>query len=434
MVLWGMTKICPFFGRPWRLLCGLGRNQQGSVMVLTALAATVLVAFCGLACDVAILYAQRQAMQNSADAAALAAAHAYATGNSAGYVTEGRGNAALAGFTNGLSGATVSINLPPSQGAYKNTQGYVEARISQPASPVFMGLIMPPAWQATVTATAVATTSGGAGQSGSYCVLGLDSSAAATVSLANNADLPNAGCGVASNSTSATGLTLSNNAIIAGSAAIGGSAYALSNNAQIQGSVATAITTPDPYANVMPPSPPACTGQTSSGKNNVTVNLTPGHFCSGLNFSNNATVSMAAGTYYIDQQFSFSNNAVLNAACGVTIVINGTYAINIGNNAIINVTAPNSGTLSGIAFMGPRNGTAATNQVFSNNTTLNIKGAIYFPSQTVSMENNASSGANGCVQVIGDRLYFSNNANLPTNCSGVGISAITPPITIKLVQ
>ena len=55
----------------------LSGDERGSILVLGALAATVLIGFVGLATDVAMLYAQRQALQNAADAAALGAAAAY---------------------------------------------------------------------------------------------------------------------------------------------------------------------------------------------------------------------------------------------------------------------------------------------------------------------------------------------------------------------
>ncbi len=418
-----------------RLLFALPlRDRQGSVLVLTALSASALVAFCGLGMDVAVLYAERQAMQNAADAAAVGAAHAYAGGDSANYAAEGLSNAGQLGYVNGAGGVGVAIALPPSQGAFAGQSGYVEARISKVMTPTFMGLLMPSGWTVTLHAVAVATTSAQPGQTGSYCVLGLSGTAADTVQLDNNAVLPNSNCGIASNSTNASGLALSNNAVIAGSAAIGGTAYSLKNNAVIDGAVTTGVTTPDPYANVSVDTSGACTGQTASGKNNVTVNLTPGHFCSGLNFSNNAVVNMAAGVYVIDRQFSFSNNVVLNATGGVTLVLNGNYAVNIGNNAEINITAPTAGATSGIAIMGPRESCGATRQVFSNNAVFNIQGAVYFPSQEVDFENNATSDSNGCVQIIGKTVYFSNNVTLPTSCSGDGISPITPPINIKLVQ
>jgi Putative Flp pilus-assembly TadE/G-like len=412
-------------------LRSLLRDEQGSILILAGLSAMVMIAFMGLATDVAILYAQRQGMQNAADAAALGAARAYAAGNSTGYVTEGRGNAAVTGYVHGRGGISVAVTMPPTQGAFAGRAGYVEALVSQNVAPTFLTLLLPADWQTTVTAAAVATTATSA--AGQYCVLALDPLAANAAVLENNAYLPNSKCGLAANSTNPNGLYLNNNATIAGPVAVGGSAYHVSNNAAINGAVSKGSPMVDPYAGVTAPSPPACTNQASSGTNNISVNLTPGHFCSGLNFTNNATVTLAPGTYYVDSQFAFSNNAVFDAT-GVTIILNGNFAMNIGNNAIITLSAPTSGPLAGIALMGPRNGSTATNQVFSNNTTLNVKGALYFPSQKVEMDNNATSDANGCVQLIAQQVYFSNNANLPSNCTGSGTTPIGPAVTFSLVQ
>ena len=202
--------------------------------------------------------------------------------------------------------------------------------------------------------------------------------------------------------------------------------WSLSNNATLNNSsnVKNGATIADPYANVALQSAPACTAQSGSGGNGATVNLSPGQFCSGWNFSNNVTVNLAPGTYYVDQQLSITNNAILNGTSGVTIVVNGNYAMSIGNNATVNVTAQSSGAYAGLAFFGSRTGTSSVTQTFSNNTTLNIVGAVYFPNQMVSFGNNGSTGNTGCTQVIGRIVNVQNNVNLDNHCSGTGVRPI----------
>lgn len=393
-------------------------DESGTAAVLLAILLPALVGMTALGVEVSTWHGTKRQLQTAADAAALSAAYQVSSGQSD-YAAAAASDAAANGFASG-SGSTIQVNVPPASGPYAGDAAAAEVILSQPQGILMAGAFLP---SLTITARAVAKGSVSGG-SGKYCALGLDTSAASTVSLSNNAVLPNANCGVASNSTNVRGLDLSNNASIAGPVSVAASGYSLCNNASITGAVKENAVVPDPYAAAAPGTRPSCTNQTSSAMNNVTVNLTPGTFCSGLNFANNAVVNMSPGVYYIQSKFAFQNNAVLNATGGVTLVIDGTYAISIGNNAKINLTAPTTGPTAGLAFFGTRAGSPATTQVFSNNTQLNITGAIYFPTQTVELDNNASSNASGCVQLIGQRLSFSNNAALPSNCAGTGTHPI----------
>ncbi len=114
------------------------------------------------------------------------------------------------------------------------------------------------------------------------------------------------------------------------------------------------------------------------------------------------------------------NNGILNGTGGVTIVVNGNYAIGIGNNATMNLTAPSTGTFAGLVLV-DLSTTSAVTQVFSNNTTLNVTGAIYLRNQILSLENNGIATSGGCTQMIARVVQISNNAWLDSNCAGTGV-------------
>jgi Flp pilus assembly protein TadG len=61
---------------------GRGRRPAGQVLVVFALAITVLFGAAGLAFDIGRFYSERRFLQNAADAAALAAASALIRGES----------------------------------------------------------------------------------------------------------------------------------------------------------------------------------------------------------------------------------------------------------------------------------------------------------------------------------------------------------------
>jgi hypothetical protein len=153
-----------------------------------------------------------------------------------------------------------------------------------------------------------------------------------------------------------------------------------------------------------------------------------------LNYSNNVTLNLAQGVYYIDTQLSLQNNVIVNANTGVTLVINGNYAINLGNNVTINITAPTSGPTAGVAIASIRTATASVTQLFSNNAILNLTGAIYFPNQTVQFDNNSTINTAKCGQLVARIIQLQNNANLKNDCAGTGVLPITGGSTPQLVE
>lgn len=419
----------------WR---ALWRDCRGSYSVVTALMLPVVVGFVGFGSEAGLWLYDHQKMQGAADAAAYSAGLAYAAGNTSGFQAEAKAVAAQYGFVDGTGGTTVTVNQPPASGAHTSTPDAIEVVIRQSQTRLFTAALS--SSNVDIAARAVATASA----ADTACVLGLDPAASGTVSLSNNAVLPDPDCGVVSNSSSASGLALSNNAVINGSTSSHGG-DSLRNNARLNGhpNLTNAAAVPDPYASENPPSPPACTSQNGAGSNNGSRQLSPdatingvpmAHFCNGLNFTNNFSANFAPGIYFIDQQLVFGNNAIITGT-NVTLVINGNYAISIGNNATVDLTAPTSGPTSGIVFFGGRSATSTVVQDFSNNTILNLTGAIYFPNQILNFDNNAStSGNNGCTQVIARIVQLANNVSLGANCDSAGTTPIGFGGAVALVE
>ncbi len=89
-------------------------------------------------------------------------------------------------------------------------------------------------------------------------------------------------------------------------------------------------------------------------------------------------------------------NVTVDAFSGVNLVVNGNYAVNFGNKATLNITAPTTGTTKGIAIARIRTATSTVTQAFSNNTTLNTSGAIHFPNQIAPFDNNVTIEVTNC--------------------------------------
>lgn len=404
-----------------------GLGQSGSVAVITAIVLVVLLGFASLGTDIGFaLYKHRQ-MQSVAGAAAMGGATALMTGHPASPTTEALAIANAFGFTNGSGGVTVTVNSPPLAGSYKGNASAVEVIVAQPQSLPVAAIFIAGNW--TVSARSVAII----GNPGLYCIGALDTSASGAVTLSNNAVVLSTTCGVASNSSSSTGIYLSNNTTIDGPVSSVGN-WKLSNGAKLNGSplISGAIPFTDPYANVTLGTVPACTGQTASGKSQSKVSLTPGHFCSGWDFQNCVEIDLAPGTYYVDSKLALKNNGTINATGGVTIVINGNYAMDLGNNGALNLTAPSTGNFAGLALV-DLSTTKTVTQDFANNTTLKITGAVYLRNQTLQLDNNGISNPGSCTQMLARMVVINNNAELDNNCAGTGVKpvGVTPATLVE---
>jgi uncharacterized membrane protein len=106
---------------------------------------TVLLGFLALAIDVALLFRARRNIQIAADAAAIGATmDYYYNGDVTAAQTEGKADDAANGITDGVKGATVTINCPPTSGPNMGAggcNGFFEAKIKQPNGTAFLSLL-----------------------------------------------------------------------------------------------------------------------------------------------------------------------------------------------------------------------------------------------------------------------------------------------------
>jgi hypothetical protein len=413
---------------------GLGRRRRrrrGSVAIQLALTMSVLLGVVALGTEVGFLYYKHRQMQSAADSAAFGAAVAVTKGYPTDYTVEARAIAASVGFVHGVDSVVVAVNRPPTLGPYAANAAAVEVIVSQPqylgmASLFHDGLF-------DVGARAVAAVGTSAGQ---FCIIGLDTSASATVRIKNNGSVSSTTCGVGVNSNSNSALTLENGASIYGPVSVVGR-YSLGGNAHLYYQTAPypkqggdAFT--DPYAGVSFSASGATARTQPSGC--TTCTLQPGRYSNGLNYTNGQTLNMAAGVYFIDTRFILNNSVKVNATSGVTIVINGNYAISVGNNVTLNLTAPTSGATAGIAMASIRTASSSVTQSISNNAIMNLTGALYFPNQILLFDNNSTINTPVCGQMVARMISIQNNANLKTSCTGTGVQQVVIGGPSKLVE
>lgn len=394
-------------------------NDKGATAAVFALMLPVLIGAAAIAIDVGVWSVKSRQAQGVADQAAFSAAVASSIG--ANGTTEARAIAAGLGFANGVGGVTVNVSNPPTSGTYSGNTNYWQVTVQQPQSLGLAGYFT--ATSPNVVARAVAGIGGT-----SSCIIALSPNAANAVRLVNNAQMANSQCGVHSNSSSTSAIRCDNNCVLAGSLyAVGKVSW---GNAKPTGTInesQPAFT--DPYAGVSatPPTGMTCKPQVTNGGN-----YTPGRFCTGFNLTNssaNKTINLAPGVYYIEQRFNLTNNFTFNGT-GVTLVFSVPTSSNfaIGNGNTFNLTAPTSGTFSGLAIMSV---VSTYPFVFGNNNNINIQGAFYIPNQQLVMNNNLNS--NLCTQLVARTVELANNGTMKSSCPGSGIKGIGGG-TIKLVE
>jgi hypothetical protein len=180
------------------------KDEDGQVLVLTLISATLLMAFMALAVDVGILFRARRNMQIAADGAAMAAAMQLYYGPATNVTSAGEAAAKLNGVDKAVTGNTVRIYSPPNDGPNTGCMSCVEAVVATPNRTFFMGLFTP--GDQIVSARAVA----GAPGASTACIWLTDPSISDELDLQGAGAINATGCSIYVNSNSSTAVKWNN--------------------------------------------------------------------------------------------------------------------------------------------------------------------------------------------------------------------------------
>jgi Flp pilus assembly protein TadG len=394
-------------------------GRKGNVALLFALLTPMAIGGAGLATEVGVWYHRRLELQSAADAAAYAAAvELRAGGNQTTYTAEALTAAEASGFD--PTQGTITVNNPPQSGTHQTNQA-VEVLISEQVPRFFSSLfINTPLIEKTRSVTIFQNAS-------NACVLALDTTASGAVLFSGSSGVTLTGCSVMANSLSSSAIQGQGSASATADCIISVGGVSLTS-----GITETVCSTPltqappvaDPYANV--PAPTAPSGcQSTSGST-----LSPGTYCSGLTLQ--GAVNLQPGVYYIeggDLKINASANVVGN---GVTIYMSGSSSVTMNGNATVNLSAPTSGTYSGMLFFGDRSASGLSEKMDGTAASL-MTGAIYFPTENVNYIGNFS-GSNGCTQIIGDTVTWNGHTQLAANCTGYGMRNMQAYEAVRFVE
>lgn len=403
-----------------RLVLRFATSRRGNVAMIAGLALPAFVGFCGLASESAYWYFRQRDMQGAADIAAYNAAIALRSGDDTTTLTSlATTDAETSGWRS--SSGTITFHTPPTSGTHQSNSRAVEVILTEDEQRFFTALFNDNDVHIQTRAVAVYT------DLGNSCLLALDKSASGAITFWGNTGSTFTNCNVYSDSISSTAFSLggSAKASMPCALAVGGfdttSGLTLTSCPAV---VSNAAYIPDPYKSLAAPTIPAnCT-------NGNSTSLSPGKYCNGLTI--NGTTSMSSGTYVISGgTLKINANAILTGSNIMIYLTNGA-TISMNGNATVNLSASTTGTYAGILLYSDRSNVMATNKINGTATSV-MTGAIYMPSQQVQILGNFT-GANGCMQVVADEIYYSGNSTFGTNCSAYGMSNVSSPGTVSLVE
>jgi Flp pilus assembly protein TadG len=389
-------------------------DSRGNIVPLFGISALALFGCVGAAVDYSRGSSSRTAMQDALDSTALSLVASTESIDQAQprfnalFTRADVKNVSVVGNADSRSDGTSSVTLSAS--------GSIDT--------AFMGVMGIPTL--TLTAHAIAVKR----KDDSGCVLALDSTATGAVSLGGSTNVSLNGCSVYSNSKDTASVSGGGTATLTARSvgAVGKVSLSGADVTTTEGVYNGLAPLADPYSDVVVPSFSGCTATNLNVNKDLTIS--PGVYCNGLSVNAGATLTMQPGIYYIDRgSFSVNGGATVTGT-GVTIVFTSSSGskwatATINGNAIVNLTAPNSGPTAGIVMFGDRNIPTGTTFKFNGGSSQYLGGAVYIPTGAVSYSGGTGTSTS-CTQIIGDTVNFTGNSNVAVNCSSYNTRPFGP--------
>lgn len=396
-------------------------GESGQVILVAVLSMAIVLGFLAFATDVGILLRQKRVIQTAADSAAIAGAAELYNGTASAKAAA-LADASQNGVTNGSGGVTITATTP-SSGPNAGSSTYFEVIISKPQQTFFMSVFN--VSSLTVKARAVAKA-----VPASTCIFALSSAAGKGIDVGGTAQLSAPNCGIVDN---ATGSSAANVGGTAGLSAefldVAGSVNGSSNVSDTT-SVTTGMTTQaDPLSGTV--TPPSNPGGCSSVNVNGSRTLGPASgdtICySSLSIQAGASATFKPGVYYINGNLSVAGGASLSGTGGVTFYITNGGSVSIAGGAVINLTAPSSGSYKGMLFYQDPADTSKFKFVGGSSGTIN--GIFYVPGAQLDL--NGGSGQVLNVDLVVGSLNVSGTSTLNSYESLTGAATLSDPVLVE---
>ncbi|HEY3797523.1 MAG TPA: TadE/TadG family type IV pilus assembly protein [Caulobacteraceae bacterium] len=386
----------------------LVRDIRGGTAVIFAVAAPALgLLACG-AIDLANVNSDRSAMQDAADATALAMAKQLGVATAAGITARAQTYAAS---QLGPIASNDAVNVSTAFGA---NNASVTVTINGSRASFFGNLLPPGGW--TMHAQATASTLGQL----PLCVLSSGTTGAGDVTLQQTSVLTAANCLVQSNGNIAVDPASS---LTAGLAQASGTASGPINPTAQTG----APTISDPFASVTftPPLLGLCNLLDLVYDVGANV-LTPGTHCGNLTVRSGASVVLLPGVYYFEKgALTMQDNSTLTGT-NVVLIFNDDASFAFKDSSQISLTGMQSGQYAGFVIATTRTNTNTF--VISSTNARKLEGAIYVPDATLQITGTGNTVADqsAWTVVVAKAVQMTGSPNLVVNANYSSSSVPVP--------
>jgi hypothetical protein len=402
------------------------RDENGSILILTALSMMVLLGIAALSVDASYMYDMRNKLSEAADAAAKTGAsevHRNSSVSLSDLRCFAKQQVSAHGLTPNVCGSTgdvsVTINHPPASGPFAGNAGFVEAIVSRNTSMFFAKVLGFP--NVTPSARAVAGISGAPG-----CMVTL-APGNPGITVSNPVGTINApGCAIVDGGN----LNYNGNTpIVAQSVGYSG----VCNNGCTGATQVPAPT--DPFESLPAPSTAQCNNGLPNSDITITTGITTISAGTYRNITFNGpsgqmgTLTMGPGLYCITGTVGVKNAGSIvnwNDTGRVTIYLGPSARLTLDSNQVnITLQAQNSGPYKAILFYQDRSNSGAVE--FSKNIgSLTVDGVMYFPKASVELNNQNFQTSNLCGLFVAGSIDMAKpTMQLANQCGSFGGSPIT---------
>ncbi len=406
---------------PRRLL----RETSGATAILFALSLPVIAGFAGLGVEIGFWYSQKRLLQSASDAAAMAAGHEllkYLLNSNASYDMTGAaqrdvvsngitlvsatGGAAATGSISQPATLVITTPTPPA-----NSAGDTVSVLTQPQNTLISKLFLDASF-VNVQVRSVARIF----SMDPACIEALEQLSVG-VDITGNANITLTKCGIVSNSSNSSSVAISGNAHVTTDYinAVGDVSILKQQNVASSNIVSNGPPAVDPFQYLTMPTTSG-SSQTPPGpvSKGTTVTLNPGTYTNGLSLQGQGTVNLNPGVYVIDGGTLSINSGVAVTGTGVTFVLKNNASISINGSATVNLSAPAD---TGVLFYQVPGGDPSVVQTVNGGSNIQLKGAFYFPDQTVKYNGN-NGATNACTRIVARVVDISGSASFGNDCTG----------------
>ncbi|MEQ1931340.1 MAG: pilus assembly protein TadG-related protein [Parvularculaceae bacterium] len=397
--------------------------RGGNIAILFALMGVLIVGAGGFAIDYMRWGSQRAALQEAADAGAIAGAVELGLGG-AGVVNRASQRAeALSAANQGsaIAGATPVVSVD------KNA-GTVAVSFDMPAQKTLSALLFHGESRLSASATAKV-----AGKTVA-CIYALNATAPQALKGNGSAIVQGTNCAIYVNSNDGDALANSGTITANHICVVGG--YSGAGYSPMPQTSCPPIN--DPFAAVAVPAAGPC------GFNNLAINsnttLNPGVYCGGLSVTANAVVTLTPGLYFMIDGPLFVRSGASVLGDEVSIILSGTASVDIAGSGEVVTTPPLAGPAAGFSVMQDRAAPLGEVSKITGEGRFEFPGIIYLPRQALDIAGRAAGNVStpSYAAIIADTITVSGSGDLyataDTSMMGKNSTQQITVVNAKLIE